>query len=161
MSADTPIIISVIGGSTASSQTVSVAEEVGRELAKRGAVAACGGLGGVMEAVCRGAKSAGGTTIGVLPGNDPKEANQWVDIPICTGMGYARNAIVVQTGRAVIALDGAAGTLSEMGHTLGYGIPLIGLQASPTIKGELESKIIKADNPVDAVEKAIEAAKAR
>ena len=161
MSADTPIIISVIGGSTASAETVSVAEEVGRELAKRGAVAACGGLGGVMEAVCRGAKSAGGTTIGILPGGDPKEANQWVDIPICTGMGYARNVIVVQTGRAVIALDGAGGTLSEMGHAIGFRIPLIGLQTSPSVNGELASKIIKADNPVDAVEKAIGAAKAR
>ena len=91
-----------------------MAYEVGRELARRGAVVVCGGLTGVMEAVCRGAKEAGGTTVGILPGHDPAEANPYVDIPLPTGMGYARNAIVAKAGLAVIAIEGAYGTLSEM-----------------------------------------------
>ena len=156
------MIISVIGGNQPSPEAEKLAEEVGRELSKRGVSVACGGLTGVMEAVCRGAKAAGGTTIGVLPGNDPKAANKWVDIPICTGMGYARNIIVVLTGRAVIAIDGAYGTLSEIGHALGSDVPVIGLDTwSLSRDGTVDSGIIVANDPVDAVEKALEAANAR
>ena len=123
---------------------------------------ACGGLTGVMEAVCRGAKEAGGTTIGILPGGDPKAANEWVDIPICTGIGYARNVAVVLTGRAVIAVDGAYGTLSEIGHALGVDIPVIGLVTwSLSRNGSIDNGIILADDPADAVEKALEAARQR
>ena len=122
------MIISVIGGGEPTPDELALAEEVGRELGGRGITVACGGLGGVMAAVCRGSKSAGGTTIGILPGSTPEQANSWVDIPICTGLGYARNVIVVKTGRAVIAVGGAYGTLSEIGHALGDGIPVIGLQ---------------------------------
>ena len=114
----------------------------------------------MMAAVCRGAKATGGTTIGILPGRDPEDANRWVDIPICTGMGYARNLIVVLTGRAVIAIDGAYGTLSEIGHALGFGIPVIGLETfSLFINGEVDNGMIVAKDPVDAVEKALEAAR--
>ena len=120
---------------------------------------ACGGLGGVMEAVCKGAREAGGTTIGILPGTDATVANRWVEIPICTGIGYARNSIVVLTGRAAIAVDGAYGTLSEIGHALASDIPVIGLDTwGLSIDGRADDKIIMARDPVDAVEKALEAA---
>jgi hypothetical protein len=115
-----------------------------------------------MEAVCKGAKSAGGSTIGILPGNDPADANRWVDTPICTGLGYARNVIVVKTGRAVIAVDGAYGTLSEIGHALGDGISVIGLGTwTLNRNGCLDQGIETADNPTDAVEKALDAARRR
>ena len=153
------MIVSVIGAGAANGETIALAERVGRELAERGAVVVCGGLGGVMEAVCRGAKSAGGATIGILPGNDPSDANRWVDFPICTGMGYARNVIVVKSGRAVIAVDGAFGTLSEIGHALGDGIPVVGLETWVLARsGRVDRSIIVADSPVDAVDKALAAA---
>lgn len=156
------LIISVIGAGQADADALALAEEVGRELARRGAIVVCGGLAGVMEAACRGAKSAGGTTIGILPGNDPASANPWVDIPICTGMGYARNVIVVKSGRAVIAISGAYGTLSEIGHALADGIPVIGLGTWAIHRnGQPDNSIVLAQSPVDAVEKAIEAARRR
>ena len=154
------MIISVIGAGEPTPETALLAQEVGRELARRDATVVCGGLGGVMEAVCRGAKSAGGRTIGILPGSDPTEANQWVDIPICTGMGYARNVIVVKTGRAVIAVGGAYGTLSEIGHALGDGIPVIGLKTWDLSRyGNRDGSIVQAKDPADAVEKALKAAR--
>ena len=153
------MIISVIGQSQASAEIWTLAEQVGKELAARGVTLACGGLGGVMEAACKGAKSAGGTTIGILPGSDPAEANRWVDIPICTGLGHVRNVIVVRAGRAVIAVGGAYGTLSEIGHALGDGIPVIGLRTWAIVRdGAQDTSIIVADDPVHAVDKAIEAA---
>lgn len=156
------MIISVIGGGQATPEIEALAEQVGRELARKGVAVACGGLTGVMAAVCRGAKEAGGTTIGILPGGDPRAANQWVDIPICTGMGYARNVAVVLTGRAVIAVDGAYGTLSEIGHALGLDIPVIGLATwSLSRDGSIDNGMILADDPTDAVEKALEAARKR
>ena len=156
------MIISVIGAGDPTPDIALMAERVGRELAKRGAAVVCGGLGGVMEAVCRGAKSAGGTTIGILPGNDPSEANRWVDVPVCTGLGYARNVIVVKSGRAVIAVGGAYGTLSEIGHALGDGIPVVGLNTwTISRNGQQDQSIIAADGPVDAVEKALKVAGAK
>ena len=156
------MIISVIGSGEPTRDIGHLAEQVGRELAKRGATVVCGGLGGVMEAACRGAKSAGGTTIGVLPGNDPGDANRWVDFPICTGMGYARNVIVVKSGRVVIAVGGAYGTLSEIGHALGDGIPVIGLRTWYLARnGKQDQSIVEAHDPVDAVEKALDAAERR
>jgi uncharacterized protein (TIGR00725 family) len=138
---------------------VKLAEEVGRELALRGVVVVCGGLSGVMEAVCRGAKSAGGTTIGILPGSESTTANDFIDYPIMTGMSYARNVIVVKTGRAAIAIDGAYGTLSEIGHALGDGIPVIGLETwQLPQRDDLPLSVVHADSPTDAVEKAIAAA---
>jgi uncharacterized protein (TIGR00725 family) len=158
-------IISVIGGSRSTPEHLALAEEVGKELARREVIVACGGLTGVMEAVCRGAKSAGGLTIGILPGHLANEANAYVDIPIVTGMGYSRNVIVVHTGQAVIAIGGAFGTLSEIGHALGDNIPVIGLKTWPiTVNGNgdpVDDAIIHASDPVDAVEKALAAAVAR
>lgn len=159
------MIISVIGSSNAKPEHLELSEAVGRELAKRNVMVACGGLSGVMEAVCRGAKSAGGTTIGILPGRSSKEANKYVDIPIVTTVGFARNVIVVNTGDAVIAVGGAFGTLSEIAHALGDGIPVIGLKSWPlTVKGDgdpITEGIIEASDPVDAVEKAVAAASSR
>ena len=156
------MIISVIGGSEPTAEIALLAEQVGSELAKRGVTMVCGGLGGVMEAACRGAKSAGGTTIGILPGSDPGNANQWVDIPICTGLGHARNVIVVNSGRAAIAVDGAYGTLSEIAHALADGIPVIGLKTWELAQnGKSDRSISVADSPADAVEKALQAANLR
>ena len=157
-----PLIISVIGAGSPSARGAELAEEVGRELARRGVSVACGGLGGVMEAVCRGAKAEGGTTIGILPGNDPAAANAYVDIPIVTGIGFARNVIVVKTGRAVIAVDGAYGTLSEIGHALGDGIPVVGLESwDLPHRADLPMQIIPAATPMEAVDKAMAAAHER
>lgn len=160
------MIIAVIGSSRpATTEHVELAEEVGRELAKRGIKVVCGGLTGVMEAVCRGAKAEGGLTIGILPGQSDKDANAYVDIPIVTGMRYSRNVIVVNTGQAVISIGGAYGTLSEIGHALGDGIPVIGLKTwnlSRNGDGQpVDGAIIQATSPVDAVEKAVAAAEAR
>ena len=160
------MIISVIGSSNPTTdEHVELAEAVGRELAKRGATVACGGLTGIMEAVCRGAKSAGGVTIGILPGRVAGDANNYVDIPIVTNMGYSRNVIVVYTGSAVIAVGGAYGTLSEIGYALGEGIPVVGLKTwelSRNGDGQpVDGAIISASDPVDAVEKALAAATAR
>jgi uncharacterized protein (TIGR00725 family) len=151
------IFIGVIGGSDVSSKVAKVAEAVGREIARRGAVLVCGGLGGVMEAACRGAYDAGGLTIGILPGEDPRAANQFVRIPIATGLGYARNLAVVRSCRAVIAVDGSYGTLSEIAFALQAGTPVIGLGTwQLSKKGRSPSGIIPADDPADAVAKAIE-----
>ena len=149
--------IAVIGGSQASRKEIRLAEEVGSELAKKGATLVCGGLGGVMEAACRGASSEGGTTIGILPGENRQAANSYVQIPIVTGMGYARNVAVVKSAQAVIAIGGSYGTLSEIGHALQSGIPVIGLNTwSLSKNGKLDSSIIPAENPAEAVEKALE-----
>jgi hypothetical protein len=149
--------VSVIGASNCSARESKLAEEVGRELAKRGAVVICGGLNGVMEAVCRGAKSEGGLTIGILPSNNRLDANPYVDIPIITGLGYARNSIVARSGQAVIAVGGKYGTLSEIAYALQDKIPVIGLGTwkLATSKSKDESIVI-ANNASDAVDKAIE-----
>ncbi len=154
---ETKIFIAVIGGGDVPPQVAELAEEVGREIARRGAVLVCGGLGGVMEAACRGTSSEGGLTIGILPGENRRTANPHVKIPIVTGIGYARNVAVVKSAQAVIAIDGSYGTLSEIGHALQSGIPIIGLNTwSLSINGQADNSIIPADSPKDAVSKAIE-----
>lgn len=159
---DRPLVISVIGGSRPSARARLYAYEVGSLLAKHEAVLVCGGLTGVMESACRGAYEAGGVTIGILPGNDPKEANPYVRIPICTGMGYARNVIVVRSGSAVIAIEGAYGTLSEIAHALGDGIPVVGLGTwSFSSNGKPDDKVFRAENPEDAVAIALKLARTR
>ena len=150
------IFIGVIGGSDVSPQIAQLAEEVGREIARRGAVLVCGGMGGVMEAACRGASEEGGLTIGILPGESRRDANPYVQIPIVTGIGYARNVAVVKTAQAVIAIDGSYGTLTEIGYALQSGIPVIGLGTwSVSIDGRADKSIIPAENPRDAVKKAM------
>lgn len=120
-------IVAVIGASACTGAQAALAEAVGRLLAERGAILVCGGLGGVMEAACRGAQAAGGTTIGLLPGEDPRQANPYVTLPLPTGLGHGRNALVVLAGQAIIAIGGGGGTLSEIGLGLRCGRPVIGL----------------------------------
>jgi uncharacterized protein (TIGR00725 family) len=119
--------VAVIGPSEASSHEADQAERVGRLLAEAGAVVICGGLGGVMEAVSRGASSVGGTVIGLLPGSDRADANPHVTVAIATGMGEMRNALVVRAADAVVAVGGAYGTLSEIALALRTGVPVVGL----------------------------------
>jgi len=150
------IFIGVIGGGEVPPQTASLAEEVGREIARQGAVLVCGGLGGVMEAACKGASREGGLTIGILPGDNRLAANPHVSIPIVTGLGHARNVAVVKSSQAIIAIDGSYGTLSEIGHALQSGIPVIGLNTwSLSIGGRADKNIIPADSAKDAVNRAI------
>lgn len=141
--------IGVIGGSRASAKHLQLAEEVGRLIARRGAVLVCGGLSGVMEAACRGAKQAGGLTIGILPGGNPAEANAFVDVPIATGMGYTRNSLVVMNADALIAVDGSYGTLSEIAYACVHGKRIVGLDTWE-IKG-----VERAESPEQAVELAL------
>ncbi|MEA3459665.1 MAG: TIGR00725 family protein [Chloroflexota bacterium] len=150
------MIIAVIGAGRCSKEIADIAKAVGRELARRGVTLVCGGLGGVMEAACHGAKAEGGTTVGILPGTNPHDANPYVDIPIVTGMGGARNVIVVRTGQAVIAVEGGYGTLSEIAHALRMGKPVVGLKTWQLAKAGREVKdIVVASTPREAVEKAI------
>jgi uncharacterized protein (TIGR00725 family) len=152
---DKLVFIGVIGGSEASPQAARLAEEVGREIARRGAALVCGGLGGVMEAACKGASEAGGLTIGILPGENRRAANPYVQIPIVTGIGYARNVAVVKSSQAIIAIDGSYGTLTEIGHALQSGIPVIGLRTwEIAMDGKIDKEIIIAKNPKEAVDKA-------
>jgi uncharacterized protein (TIGR00725 family) len=154
---DKLIFIGVIGGSEVSPSVDRLAEEVGREIAQCGAVLVCGGLTGVMEAACKGASEEGGLTIGILPGDNRWAANPYVKIPIVTGIGYARNVTVVKSSQAVIAIDGSYGTLTEIGHALQSGIPVIGLGTwEITMNGKIDKNIIIAKNPQEAVEKAME-----
>ncbi len=148
--------VAVIGGSQCSSQEARLAEEVGRELARRGVVLVCGGLSGVMEAACRGASSEGGLTIGILPGDSRHAANSYVQIPIVTGIGYARNVAVVKSAQAVITVGGSYGTLSEISHALQSGIPVIGLNTwSLSQNGQQDDSIVLAQSAVEAVDKAL------
>ncbi|MGQ9546240.1 MAG: TIGR00725 family protein [Dehalococcoidia bacterium] len=154
------MIVTVIGNSSCSSEEAKLAETVGELLAQRGVVVLCGGLGGVMEAVCRGAKSKGGLTVGILPGSDPSTANSWVDVPVVTGMGEARNVVVTRSAQAVIAIGGGYGTLSEIAFALKYGIPVIGLNTwSLSRNGQEDASIIKVQSAAEAVDKAISLAK--
>lgn len=120
-------LVAVVGPGNASGELLAVAEEVGVELARAGVGVACGGLGGVMEAACRGAKRQGGLTVGLLPGDDPAVANPFVDVAVPTGFGEARNALVVRAATAVIAVGGEYGTLSEIAFALKAGIPVVGI----------------------------------
>ncbi len=149
--------VAVIGGGQASSREAKLAEEVGRLLARRGVILVCGGLGGVMEAVCRGASAEGGLTIGILPGESRRGANRYVQIPIVTGIGYARNVAVVKSAQAVIAIGGSYGTLSEIGHALQSGIPVVGLETWTLSKnGKTNNSVIPVGSAAEAVDTALE-----
>jgi len=111
-------LVSVIGGHKCDAKVAGLAGQVGETIAREGAVLVCGGLGGIMEAACRGAKKAGGLTMGIIPGEDKDSANQFVDIVIPTGMGYSRNTLVAGAGDIIVALPGEYGTLSEISFGL-------------------------------------------
>jgi uncharacterized protein (TIGR00725 family) len=119
--------VAVVGAGDATAAELALAEEVGARLVELGATVVTGGLGGVMEAACRGAKSRRGQTVGLLPGDDRSEANGWVDVAIATGLGELRNGLIVRTSDALVAIGGGAGTLSEIGFALKLGRPVIGL----------------------------------
>lgn len=148
------IVIGVIGSSLASGKPYDEALEVGRLAAKRGAFVLTGGLGGVMEAACKGAKESGGQTIGILPGFDTRDANAYIDIPIVTGLNHARNIIVVRTSDVLIAVGGEYGTLSEIAFALKLGKTVVSLGS-----WDLGDGIVKAKDPADAVALAFEAIK--
>lgn len=145
--------IGVIGGQFCSEEEARVAYEVGYLLARRGAVLVCGGLGGVMEASCKGAKEAGGITIGILPGPFRGDANPYVDHAIATDMGQARNAVIVRTVDAVIAVGGEYGTLSEIAMALKMGKRVVAISSWEIARqGIPDEKIIRASSAEEAVE---------
>ncbi len=152
--------IAVVGGSGAAKEALVAAEAVGAELARNGAVLVCGGLDGVMAAACRGAKSAGGLTVGILPDTDPDAANPWVDVVIPTGLGEARNALVVRSVGALVAVDGEYGTLSEIALALRAGTPVVGLRTWSLVRpdGTVDPGIEVADDPPTAAVRALERA---
>ncbi len=145
-----PKIIGVIGGSAGDKKVRDTAYQVGRLIAESGAVLVCGGLSGVMEAACMGAREAGGTTIGILKGQSVDDANPYVDIPIATGLGHGRNLIIINTARALIAVAGRYGTLSEIAFALQSGKPVFGLGT-----WEIEG-VVQCSSPEEAVKKALE-----
>ena len=145
------IQVSVVGSGTEHEEN---AETVGRLLAERGATVVTGGLGEVMAAAARGAKGAGGTTIGILPGETRMDANRWLDHLVVTGIGHGRNLAVVASGDAVIAVGGRYGTLAEIGFALTLGRPVVVLEPGWQVEGTR-----RARTPAEAVEFALAAAR--
>jgi uncharacterized protein (TIGR00725 family) len=138
--------IGVIGGAVCSPEIYEIARDVGREIATNGFALVCGGLGGVMEAACQGAQKAGGITIGLLPTSDKKDANPYCDLVIPTGLGHARNVLVVHASDALIAVDGEAGTLSEIAIALKIGKPIVGIKS-----WELKGRVPQTERGDEAV----------
>jgi uncharacterized protein (TIGR00725 family) len=138
--------IGVIGGGTCSAEIYEIAQEVGREIAQNGFSLVCGGLGGVMEAACRGAREAGGITIGILPTSNKGDANPYCDLVIPTGLGHARNVLVVHASDALVAVDGEAGTLSEIAIALKVEKPIVGIKT-----WDLEGKFPRAEGGREAI----------
>jgi hypothetical protein len=148
--------IGVIGGSSVDETISALAYETGRLIARNNAILISGGLGGVMESACRGAKEEGGMTIGILPTRSKQDANPYVDIAIPTGLGEARNLIVVLSSDAVIAIDGSYGTLSEISFALLYKKPVFGIKSWHLQQEGREDKgIVFCSSPQEAVQKAI------
>lgn len=145
------LYVGVIGAASCSPEVSRVAREVGREVARQGAVLLCGGRGGVMEESARGAREAGGTVIGILPGKDREGANPYLTCSIVTGMGDARNAIIARSSHGVIALPGGYGTLSEIGLALKAGVPVVGLGTWTILDPGGKNIIPRAGNPREAV----------
>ncbi len=155
-----PLRVSVAGSGNASAREVSLAEETGKLLARRGAILICGGLGGVMEAACRGASRAGGITVGILPGSSADSANPHVLIPIPTGLGEARNALVAGACDALIAVGGRLGTLSEIALALRSGTPVVGLETWELEAERMEPFVLhRASTAAEAVDLAFKLVK--
>ena len=134
--------IAVVGGHKCSKKIYRIAEELGSLIAQQGWVLVCGGGSGVMEAACKGAKKQGGLTVGILPGSDEEEANKYLDVNIPTGLGYARNVLVIRAAKAVIAISGEYGTLSEIAFAFNEGKPIVGIDTWK-IKGVKKVKTAK------------------
>ena len=151
-----PLYVAVCGPGHASDEETGWAEEIGRLLARSGAVVVCGGLAGVMEAAARGAKSEGGLSVGLLPGSDRSEAAKELTIALPTGIGETRNTLLVRAVDALIAVGGEFGTLSEIALALRMGVPVVGLSTWELHKhGERVSAFVEAATPQEAVEKAL------
>lgn len=145
--------IAVIGPNTCSEEDYALGLEVGKAIAARGGLLICGGLGGIMEAAAKGAKQAGGLTLGLLPGDDAHAANEYIDVPLPTGLGAVRNALVARSSDAVIAVRGAYGTLSEIAFALRLGVPVIGLHTWSLMRdGQADPGIHVATTPGEAVD---------
>jgi uncharacterized protein (TIGR00725 family) len=154
-----PVMIAVIGENDPPPELARLAEEVGGEIAAAGAVLVCGGLGGAMEAACRGAQRRGGVTIGLLPGTRAEDANPYVTYAVPTGLGHARNLLVARSAQAIIAVGGKFGTLSEIAFAKIEGIPVIGLATWQLTRGGLEEDpIVRARDAKEAVALALGAA---
>ena len=146
----------MVGPGEASEVELSRAEEAGAAVAEAGAGLVCGGLGGVMEAACRGARSRGGLTLGLLPGLDRDAANGWVVVAVPTGLGEARNALVVRAADAVVAIGGGWGTLSEIALALKTGVPVVAVDTWEAVReGEPVPGIVEATRARDAVAEAL------
>ena len=145
-----PLLIGVIGASRCGGPVRKAAYEVGYEIGRRGHTLVCGGLEGVMHESCRGAKAAGGLTVGILPGKSKNEANPYVDIPIASALSHARNAVIVRTADALVAVGGRYGTLSEIGLGLSIDKPVFGVHTwkIPGVK-----RVPSAKAALDAIEK--------
>ena len=151
--------VAVVGAGDAldGSPEADAAEAVGRALAEAGAVVVCGGLGGVMAAACRGASEAGGTTVGVLPGSSRADGNPWLTVALATGLGEARNALVVRSADVLVAVGGGYGTLSEIGLALRTGTPVVGLGTWDLARGgQPDQGIERVGSPDEAVRRALE-----
>lgn len=151
------MIVGVIGGNSVTSKEGAMARDVGRLLAEEGHTLVCGGLFGVMEESCRGAKEAGGTTVGILPGSDTKEANPYVTVPIATGMGVARNTLIIRTADVFIAIAGSYGTLTEIATALNLGKRVVSLKSweLDKLSGIDRSLFLSASTPEEAVRLAL------
>ena len=154
--------VAVVGGGEAGDDVCRLAEDLGRELARRGAVVVTGGLGGGMEAASRGAKAAGGMTIGLLPSEDRADANPWVDVALPTGMGEGRNVLLVRAADAVVAVAGEFGTLSEIALALRLGKPVVGLGTWELARdGRPVEAVVAAATAEEAAERAVALARGR
>ncbi|GBD96304.1 MAG TPA: TIGR00725 family protein [Nitrospirae bacterium] len=142
------MIIAVIGAGSCDKEIYGIAEEVGRLIARKGDILVTGGLGGVMEAASKGAKEAGGITVGILPGFSKEEANNYLTVPIITGLSHARNIIIARSADALIAVSGGYGTLSEIAVALKLGKPVAGIKTWDNIEG-----VIKVNSPEEAIRK--------
>jgi uncharacterized protein (TIGR00725 family) len=147
MDARENIYLAVVGAGSASPEICEVAEAVGKEAALRGWIVLTGGLGGVMEAAAKGARDAGGMTLGILPGGDRNQANPYIHVAVATDMHHGRNAIIAHTADALIAVDGEYGTLSEVAFGLKLGKPVVGLMTQWKVSG-----LLTARNPKEAVD---------
>lgn len=146
------LVIGVIGYGLEDEALNELAEKTGALIAEAGCVLVNGGLGGVMRASARGCRSKGGLTVGILPGLDPGEANEYIDIPVSTGMGEMRNALIVRAASALIAIGGGYGTLSEIALALKSGKQVIGIKT-----WDVSAEVIKTESPVEAVRLALKA----
>jgi uncharacterized protein (TIGR00725 family) len=154
MASNDKVCIGVVGAGKCAKKLKDQAYAVGAAIAEEGAILVCGGLKGVMEAAAKGAREAGGTTVGIIPGNQRSEANPYCDIVIPTGIGEARNVVVVQSADAVVSLHGKYGTISEMAFCLKLKIPLVSL-----VKWDMLPEVVTIADPVEAVREAVKLAR--